>query len=122
MPDYIGQHQKKKKPFTVSTGHDLFKNRKNSKMLKWVESIKGRDHSSIEGEEKALVTHAMQNPPRIVERRRKKMVTNAHFMADKHIKGEPYLVNNGNVKADVGEEVSGQRSKSISSNSMKTKS
>jgi hypothetical protein len=54
-------------------------------MLKWAQSIKERDQSTIEGdaEMQKAITQAMQNPPRVVERRRKKIITNAHFMNDK---------------------------------------
>jgi hypothetical protein len=98
----------------LSTGHDLFKNRKNSKMLKWAQSIKERDQSTIEGDPQMqrAVTQAMQNPPRVVERRRKKMVTNAHFMNDKQIKDEPYLVATTKGSVDMGEI---ERTRSISS-------
>ena len=54
-------------------------------MLKWAQSIKERDQSTIEGdaEMQKAITQAMQNLPRVVERRRKKIITNAHFMNDK---------------------------------------
>ena len=49
----------------------------------------------------------MKNPPRVVERKTKKMVTNAHFMNDKQIKEEPYLVMNNNKEGGDSESQGG---------------
>ena len=79
------------------SSRETFKNRMNQRMLVWVDGIETRVEAGVDEKGSELgkaITQALKYPPKVIGKKETKLVTSSHFLNNKEVKAEPYLIKN----------------------------
>ena len=79
------------------SSRETFKNRMNQRMLVWLDGIETRVEAGVDEKGSELgkaITQVLKHPPKVIGKKETKLVTSSHFLNNKEVKAEPYLIKN----------------------------